>query len=155
MAGRKKAQDPEKHPRVNDPESAIARLPHAYPFLLLDRVLVLEPGRWVVAVKNVTGNDPFVDACGELPPVLLAEAMAQAAGVAAAPSQGRTAAVLARIDRFRCRGPIVPGDQLMVTVRVVKRFGGTVKAHTAVRVAGRRCAAGELMLHFPQDAERG
>jgi len=125
-------------------------LPHAYPLLLVDRVLMLEPDHWVVALRNVTRNDPLVDASGLLPSVLVAEAMAQAAGLAVAPSRSGATVMLAGIDRFRCRRPIVAGDQLVVTVRVVKQFAGIVKVRAAVRVAGRRRAAGELMLHFPR-----
>lgn len=124
-------------------------LPHAYPFLMLDRALMIEPGRWAVGLKNVTGDDPLVED-GVLAPVLLAEAMAQAAGLAAAESLERTLpAVLAHIDRFRCRLPVVAGDQLLVTARVVRRFGAAVKVRASVRVAGRSRAAAELILHFP------
>ena len=127
-------------------------LPHAYPFLLLDRALMIEPGRWAVGLKNVTGNDPLVED-GVLAPVLLAEVMAQAAGLAAAELLDHPLpAVLAQIDRFRCRSPIVVGDQLLVTARVVRRFGALVKVRASVRVAGRSRAAAELVLHFPAGA---
>ena len=141
-----------KHPRagIGNPP-ALPPLPHAYPLLLVDRVLMLEPDHWVVALKNVTRNDPLVDACGVLPPVLVAEVMAQAAGLAVAPSRrGTTTVMLVAIDRFRSRLPVVAGDQLVVTVRVVKQFAGSVKARAIVQVAGRRRAAGEVILHFPR-----
>ncbi|HXQ23015.1 MAG TPA: hypothetical protein VN812_15160 [Candidatus Acidoferrales bacterium] len=125
------------------------RLPHAYPFRLLDRTVMLEPGRWAVAIKNLTRDDPLVDGEGVLPPVLLAEVMAQAAGLAAVESPGHAVpGMLAHIDRFRCRSPVRAGDQLLVTVHVVRRFGANVKAHAAVRVDSRRCAAAELVLHL-------
>jgi len=123
------------------------QLPHRYPFLLLDRLLMVEPGRWVVGLKAVTRNDPFVDAAGALPPVLLAEVMAQAAGLASAPATGVRPAVLARIDRYRCRPPIVVGDRLLVTARVVRRFGASVIVRAAVRINDRPRAAAELVLH--------
>lgn len=124
-------------------------LPHAYPFLLLDRALMIEPGCWAVALKNVTGNDPLVEA-GVLAPVLLAEVMAQAAGLAAGrPSEPPAPAVLAQIDRFRCRSPIVAGDQLVVTARIARRYGTMVKVRASVRVARRWRAGAELLLHFP------
>ena len=123
-------------------------LPHRYPFLLIDRVLMIEPGRWAVAVKNVTRNEPLVDINGELPPVLLAEIMTQAGGLAAAPAMTPHApAVLAKLDRFRCRSAVA-GDQLLVAARVVRRLGANVSVRACITVAGRPRAAAELVLHF-------
>jgi 3-hydroxyacyl-[acyl-carrier-protein] dehydratase len=131
------------------------RLPHAYPFHLLDRAVVLAPGRWAVGMRNLTRDDPLVDAEGTLAPVLLAEAMAQTAGLAASEASGSaSAAVLAQIDRFRCYPPVVAGDHLLVVARVVRRFGSTVKVRASVKVAGRFRAAAELVLHCPQAAQR-
>ena len=123
-------------------------LPHAYPFVMIDRALLLEPGRWAVTLKNLTRDDPLLDGDGALPPVLLAEAMAQAAGLAVAAAQ-TAPAMLAQIDRFRCRAAVCSGDQLVVMVRVARRFGRAVKVRASVRVDGHRCAAAELVLHFP------
>jgi 3-hydroxymyristoyl/3-hydroxydecanoyl-(acyl carrier protein) dehydratase len=122
-------------------------LPHAFPFILVDRILMLEPDRWVMTLKNVTRNDPLVDGDGNLPPVLLAEAMAQTAGLAITPPQDSGATVLARLDRFRCSPPLRSGDQLIVTVRVVRRLGSSVKVRASVRVSGRVRAAAELVLY--------
>lgn len=122
-------------------------LPHAFPFILVDRILMLEPDRWVVAVKNVTRNDPLVDAYGNLPPALVGEVMAQTAGLAMIPPTEGGATVLARFGRFRCRPPLRSGDQLVVTVRVVRRLGSGAKVRASVRVAGRYRAAAELVLY--------
>ena len=122
-------------------------LPHAFPFILVDRILMLEPDRWVVTVKNVTRNDPLVDASGNLPPALVAEVMAQSAGLAMTPPTAGGATVLARLDRFRCRPPLRSGDQLVVTVRVVRRLGSGAKVRISICVAGRYRAAGELVLY--------
>lgn len=122
-------------------------LPHAFPFMLVDRILMLEPDRWVVTVKNVTRNDPLVDAQGNLPAALVAEVMAQTAGLAMTPVAGGGATVLARLDRFRCRLPVRSGDQLVVTVRVVRRLGSGAKVRACIRVCGRYRAAGELVLY--------
>lgn len=122
-------------------------LPHAFPFMLVDRVLMLEPDRWVVTVKNVTRNDPLVDAHGNLPPALVGEVMAQTAGLAMTPPAQGGATVLARFNRFRCRPPLRSGDQLVVTVRVVRRLGSGAKVRASVRVAGRYRAAAELVLY--------
>lgn len=126
------------------------QLPHAYPFRLLDGARVLEPGRWVVGMKNVTCGDPLVDSAGVLAPVLLAEVMAQAAGLVFAHASAAAApAMLASIDRFRCCRRAVAGDQLLVSVRLVRRFGTMAKVRASVYVAGRPRAAAELGFHVP------
>lgn len=101
-------------------------LPHRYPFLLIDRVVELEPEKRIVAVKNVTINEPFF--MGHfpgkpiMPGVLIVEAMAQAGGVLAFKSfpgmQGNV--FFMGIDNARFRKPVVPGDQLKMVVEVVK-----------------------------------
>lgn len=125
----------------------VRELPHAYPFLFVDRVLMVEPNAWAAVRKTVSRNEAFVGTDGLLPPILLCEMMAQAAGLAVAVQQG-DAAVLAAVDRFRCRPPIVAGDELLVIVRVVRRFGANVKARAVIRSNDRVRAAGDLMLHF-------
>lgn len=126
---------------------AAARLPHAYPFRLVDRVLALEPERWAIGLKNLTRDDPLLTDDGTLPVVLLVEIMAQVAGLA---GSARAAAagpvVLAQINRFRCRTAAVAGDCLLVVAKVRRRFGSAVKLHAVVIVAGRRRAAAELVL---------
>ncbi len=126
----------------------LQRLPHAYPFVLLDRVLMVDPGHWAVASKQLTRDDALVDARGVLPPALLAEAMAQTAGLAVS-APPRSVAWLVQIDRFRCRVPVHSGTALVVIARVLRRFGRTVKVRASISMAGRRCAAGELVLHLP------
>ncbi|HAR96615.1 MAG TPA: 3-hydroxyacyl-[acyl-carrier-protein] dehydratase FabZ [Deltaproteobacteria bacterium] len=101
-------------------------LPHRYPFLLIDRVVELEPEKRIVAVKNVTINEPFF--MGHfpgkpiMPGVLVVEAMAQAGGVLAFKSfPGMSGDVFFMgIDKARFRRPVVPGDQLRMVVEVVK-----------------------------------
>jgi len=125
-------------------------LPHGFPFRLLDRILMQDPGRWVAGTKRIAHFDPLLDEDGQLPPVLLAEVMAQVAGLAVSGMGAESAeiGILTRIDRFRCRPPIMAGDDLLVVARVVRRFGGSVRVRAMVRVDGRRRAAGELMLFF-------
>ncbi len=120
--------------------------PHAFPFRLLDRVLATTPGHLAVGLRNLSRGDPLVNAEGSLPAALLAEAMAQVAGVAAA--AGEAAAVLVRIERFRCRRRPLAGEQLLVSAQVLRRFGALVRVRGAVRVDGRRWAAAELVLHL-------
>ena len=123
-------------------------LPHRYPFQLVDRVVAIEPGRWAIGVKQISRSELFIDDGDRLPRVLLMEAMAQVAGIAAASApHAAQAATLARLDRFRCR-PVFAGERLLVTARVVRRFGANVLARASVRVDGRPRAAAELVLHF-------
>jgi len=129
-------------------ERLLDRLPHAPPFRLLDRVLWLAPGEAVIALKEIAAGDPFADGTGEWPAVLLAEAMAQAAGLAAAPEADGAAAVVAGFDRVRIRGGTRIGDRLLVVARVRRRFGATAMVRCAARTARQRRAAAEIVLRF-------
>ena len=139
----------------NIDRSVLDLLPHRFPFVLLDRVLTVEPGRWAAAIKNVTLDEPWVDANGKLSPVFLAEAMAEAAGLAASTgAPGHPApAMLVKIDRFRCR-PVAAGDRMLVLARVLRRFGASVATRTCVRVDRSFRGAAELVLHVPQSGSR-
>jgi 3-hydroxymyristoyl/3-hydroxydecanoyl-(acyl carrier protein) dehydratase len=127
----------------------VRELPHTYPFLLVDRVLMREPERWAVTLRSLTRNDPLMDDDGQLAPALVVEVMAQTAGLAIGAAKLGKPIVLARVDRFRCRPPFRAGDQLLVTARVVRRLGGSVKERAVVRVGNRWRAAGDLVLHGP------
>lgn len=99
-------------------------LPHRYPFLLVDRVIELDPGKSVVALKNVTINEPFFQGHFPghpvMPGVLIVEAMAQTAAVLVVHTLGREAegklVYFMSIDEARFRRPVVPGDRLVVHV---------------------------------------
>jgi len=135
-------------------------LPHRYPFLLVDRVLELVPGRRAVAIKNVSVNEPFFaghwPGLPIMPGVLIVEAIAQAAGVLVAASVERQAgkvALIASIDGVKLRRPVVPGDQLRLEV-----FGHRFKPNAAC-VSGRATVgdalAAEAKLKFVTvDADR-
>jgi len=123
-------------------------LPHAYPFLLLDRVVDVRPGLSARAIKNLTPGDPLLDADGLLSPVLMVEVLAEAAGIALLGSRQESAAVLAGVERFHCGRRAHAGARLEVAVRVVKIFGALVKARGVVRVDGRIGAAGEVLLRL-------
>jgi 3-hydroxyacyl-[acyl-carrier-protein] dehydratase len=103
-------------------------LPHRYPFLLVDRVQDLEPGRRVVGLKNVTFNEPFFQGHFPdrpiMPGVLILEAMAQVGGLLAfksAPPTGRPVVYLTGVDKAKFRKPVQPGDQLRFEVKVLKQ----------------------------------
>jgi len=101
-------------------------LPHNYPFLLVDRVLELELGKKIIAIKNVTFNEPFFPghfpAKPIMPGVLIIEALAQAGGILAFKSfPGTKGGVrFIGIDEARFRKPVIPGDQLKLCVEVAK-----------------------------------
>jgi 3-hydroxyacyl-[acyl-carrier-protein] dehydratase len=101
-------------------------LPHAFPFLLVDRVLDYEPDKRIVAIKNATFNEPFFPghfpANPVMPGVLIIEAMAQTAGLLAFKSYPglRGNVFFIGIDNARFRKPVIPGDQLKLVLQVVK-----------------------------------
>jgi 3-hydroxyacyl-[acyl-carrier-protein] dehydratase len=101
-------------------------LPHRYPFLLIDRVLESTPKKRIVAIKNVTINEPFFQGhfpdYAIMPGVLMVEAIAQAGGVLLlpeVPDHENKLLVFSGIDRARFRRPVVPGDQLRIEVDVL------------------------------------
>lgn len=120
-------------------QEILALLPHRFPMLMLDRVLECTPGERVVALKNVSINEPqfqghFPDQ-PILPGVLIVEAIAQAAGIIAItahPDYRRKLVYLAGLDGFRFRRPVMPGDQMRITVtkqaakRAIWKFSATV-----------------------------
>ena len=131
-------------------------LPHRYPFLLVDRVVELEPGRAVVAVKNVTANEPhFVGHFPErpiMPGVLIVEALAQAAGIAvlALPEYRGKFALFAGIDECRFRRMVVPGDQLQLKVTIEKLRGMFGRAKGVASVGDEVAAEATLSIIVPR-----
>ncbi|MEJ2697045.1 MAG: 3-hydroxyacyl-ACP dehydratase FabZ [Candidatus Sulfobium sp.] len=107
-------------------------LPHRYPFLLVDRIVELEPNVRATGVKNVTINEPFFQGHFPdqpiMPGVLIIEAMAQVAGVLAFSSgvEGNSVYFMS-IDNAKFRRPIVPGDQVMMEIKVLKQRGNVWK----------------------------
>jgi 3-hydroxyacyl-[acyl-carrier-protein] dehydratase len=101
-------------------------LPHRYPFLLIDRVVEFEPTKRLVAIKNVTINEPFFQGHFPgypiMPGVLVVEAMAQAGGIimmAEIPDRSKKLVVFTGIERAKFRRPVTPGDQLRIEVEVL------------------------------------
>jgi 3-hydroxyacyl-[acyl-carrier-protein] dehydratase len=136
-----------------DARAIQAILPHRYPFLLVDRVLSLEPLKAIVALKSVTINEPFF--AGHfpghpvMPGVLVLEALAQAAGLLALKSLPggwqEKATYLMAIDRARFRRPVVPGDRLELRVEVLRRKGTVWKEMGTAMVDGAVAAEAEFM----------
>lgn len=107
-------------------------LPHRYPFLMVDKIIELEPNAKAVGIKNVTINEPFFQGHFPgnpiMPGVLIVEAMAQVAGVLAFNSgiQGE-AVYFMSIEKAKFRKPVVPGDQLRMEVKVLQQRGNVWK----------------------------
>lgn len=129
-------------------------LPHRYPFMLIDRVLEVVPGERLRAIKNVTFNEPFFQGhfphVPVMPGVLIIEAMAQATGILAfktAQTQpcAETLYYFVGIDNVRFKQRVVPGDQLVLDVRLLRTVRGVWKFSTEAHVDGKLVASGELM----------
>jgi 3-hydroxyacyl-[acyl-carrier-protein] dehydratase len=127
--------------RVNDPitldiNAILRQLPHRYPFLLVDRVLAIDKGKTIRALKNVTMNEPFFQGHFPhrpvMPGVLMLEALAQAAALLAfdaldtSPSDD-TVYYFAGIDGARFKRPVEPGDQLFLDVELLRMKAGIFK----------------------------
>lgn len=125
-------------------------LPHRYPFLLIDRVLEVEPGKRILALKNITVNDVFSqEYFGGIYPmqgVLQVEAMAQAAAYLILNSigAGGSLAYFSTVDHVRFRSPAQPGDQLMIEVELLKLRARAGKFKGCCRVDGKRTSDGRF-----------
>lgn len=118
---------PPKNRELLDIEKILKVLPHRYPFLLVDRVLELKKGESIVAIKNVTYDEPFFQghfpSLKVMPGVLVIEAMAQAGGILlyhSLPYPDRKIVLLSKVDKTKFRKPIVPGDQVRLEVVLLK-----------------------------------
>lgn len=120
-------------------------LPHRYPFLLVDRVLELEVGESIVAIKNVTVNEPFFNGHFPdhpvMPGVLIVEAMAQAAGILGFKTmdkkpQDGSIYYFVGADDLRFKRPVVPGDQLRLEARKISERRGIWKFDVRATVDG-------------------
>ena len=137
-----------------DIHQILSQLPHRYPFLLVDRVLELEKGKRIKALKNVTINEPFFTGHFPhrpvMPGVLMLEAMAQAAALLAFDMQGirpddKTVYYFAGIDGARFKRPVEPGDQLIMEVSLLRLKSGVFKFKGTVHVDAKLACEAELM----------
>ena len=137
-------------------------LPHRYPFLLIDRIRTVEPGKRIVALKNVTINEPFFQGHFPqrpiMPGVLILEAMAQAAGILVFRTQGNkpdanSIYYLAGIDKARFKRPVVPGDQLEIEVMIERGLRGVWKFSCKARVDGALVCESEMLCSVAKAAK--
>ncbi len=133
----------------------LRRLPHRYPFLLVDRVLECVPGHKVRALKNVTINEPYFQGHFPhrpvMPGVIIIEALAQAAGVLAFVTAGvypdeNSVFYFVGIDKARFRRPVEPGDQLVLQATLERNLRGIWKLSAVATVGDEEAASAELML---------
>ncbi|GBF55117.1 3-hydroxyacyl-[acyl-carrier-protein] dehydratase, FabZ form [Microcystis sp. 0824] len=127
-------------------------LPHRYPFALVDRIIDYVPGKKAVGLKNVTINEPFfpghIPSRPLMPGVLIVESMAQVGGVILTqlPRMKGKFFAFAGIDKTRFRRPVVPGDQLIMTVELLSfKMNKIAKMQGEARVDGQLAAQGEMM----------
>ncbi|MDB9427018.1 3-hydroxyacyl-ACP dehydratase FabZ [Microcystis aeruginosa CS-564/01] len=127
-------------------------LPHRYPFALVDRIIDYVPGKKAVGLKNVTINEPFfpghIPSRSLMPGVLIVESMAQVGGVILTQLPGMKGKffAFAGIDKTRFRRPVVPGDQLIMTVELLSfKMNKIAKMQGEARVDGQLAAQGEMM----------
>lgn len=137
-----------------DIHEILEHLPHRYPFLLIDRVLEVDPGKSIHAYKNVTINEPYF--VGHfphhpvMPGVLIMEALAQAAGILTFKTEGKKPTendvfYFAGIDEARFKRPVMPGDQLHFHVEIERQMRGVWKFKGEARVDGQLAAEARLM----------
>lgn len=155
------AADPPPEPAMDIAEIR-SILPHRYPFLLVDRVLEIEPGRRIRAIKNVSCNEPFFEGHWPgrpiMPGVLILEAMAQAAGLLIA--RGRAdydnhSVMIASIDGVKLRRPVVPGDRLVLEVVEARIKDRSANVACRATVEGRVAAEAKIRFVIVDEADPG
>lgn len=135
-------------------EAVMQYLPHRYPFLLIDKVVEMELGKTITAIKNVTINEPFFPGhfpgVPVMPGVLILEALAQAAALLSFKTKAYAPEEIgivyfAGIDGARFKKPVKPGDQLVLKVEIVREMRGIWKYKARAEVDGELAAEAELM----------
>ncbi|MFY9270209.1 MAG: 3-hydroxyacyl-ACP dehydratase FabZ [Candidatus Manganitrophaceae bacterium] len=152
----------ERKEALIDIEEITRILPHRYPFLLVDRILEIDPGKRIVGFKNVTINEPFFQGHFPkhpiMPGVLIIEAMAQVGGILAFKStqgsEGQLVFFLG-IDKAKFRKPVYPGDQLRIEVEVVQERPPFWRLQGMSYVDGKLVAEAELKAMLGQEEKGG
>ena len=137
----------------------LQRLPHRFPFRMVDRILEIDPGKRAIAIKNVSIDEPYF--LGHfsnepiMPGVLILEALAQTGGLAFQSSFEREEGMpfLARIDEFRLKRKVIPGDQIILEAEMIHVFSHLAKVKVLARVGGETIAEGMLVLGKGQNSK--
>lgn len=143
---------PEREPRTIDLQGILDLLPHRYPILLVDRVLDYEPGQWIRGLKNISYNEQIFQghfpSRPVFPGVYILEAMAQTGGcllLQDIEDRARKVIYFMGIDAAKFRKPVLPGDQLVMEVKVVQLKGRICKMRGEAFVDGQKVAEAEFM----------
>ena len=156
--------DAERAPRTLDIQAIMGLLPHRYPILLVDRVLDFEPRQWIRGLKNITFNEQVFQ--GHFPKrpvfpgVMIVEAMAQCGGCLVMQEFGdlsKKVIYFMSMDAVKFRKPVVPGDQLIMEVKILSFKGRVCKLRGEAFVDGQKVAEAEFMsmLQDLSDEESG
>jgi 3-hydroxyacyl-[acyl-carrier-protein] dehydratase len=138
-----------------DKEEILLKLPHAFPFRMIDRILEVEPGKKAIALKNVSMDDSFLQGHfldePVMPGVLIAEALAQTGGLAFHSIDEKRdgeeeVPFLAAIDQFRLKGKVLPGDQILLEAEILHVFSHLAKVKVRASVGEKTVAEGIFVL---------
>jgi 3-hydroxyacyl-[acyl-carrier-protein] dehydratase len=144
-----------------DISAILEQLPHRYPFLLVDRVLEVHPGKSIRALKNVSYNEAFFTGHFPhrplMPGVIVIEALAQTAGILSFVTadllpQGTRQMYLVGLDKARFRKPVQPGDQLLLSAQLERSVKTTLCFATSAFVEGIEVASASIMMTFAPEA---
>jgi len=133
-------------------DEILQKLPHAFPFRMIDRILQIEPGKKATAIKNVSLGEPYFSGHFPnqpiMPWILILEAMAQTGGLAFHSSFEKEEGVpfLARIDELRFKRRVIPGDQMILEAEIELIFSNLARVKVCARVEGKTVAEGILVL---------
>ncbi len=133
-------------------------LPHRYPFLLVDRIVELEPGKRGVGIKNLTGNEWCLNGGDAFPPVLLLESLAQVGGIVLGSKAreenpgSRFFGLFAGVSDFQFMRSPVMGEPITLKVELSQSLASIYRFQCEVQAGGKRIAAGQILLSFSRTA---